>query len=204
MNRILIAGFSLAVVLAVAALPAAAAVETYTIDQSHSMVGFKIRHFVSKVPGRFGDYSGTITVDRENLAATKIDVEINAASIDTDNDQRDEHLRSSDFFDVEKFPKITFKSAKVTPNGKDKATVEGTLTMRGVSKPVTMEVDILGYAPDAWGGFRAGYEATTTIDRKEFGIVWNTVLDSGGVVLGDDVEITLNIEAIRQEAETAE
>jgi polyisoprenoid-binding protein YceI len=203
MSRILIAGSSLAVILAVTALPAAAEVETYTIDQSHSMVGFKIRHFVSKVPGRFDDYSGTLTVDRENLAVTKIEVEINAASIDTDNDDRDAHLRSPDFFDVENSPTITFKSTKVTPKGKEKATVEGTLTMRGVTKPVTMEVDILGYSPDAWGGFRAGYEATVTIDRKEFGIVWNKVLDTGGFILGDSVEITLLIEAIRQEAKPA-
>lgn len=198
MNRILSAGLSLGFILALAAAPAAAGVETYTIDAAHSMVGFKIRHFVSKVPGRFDVYSGTISVDRENLAATKIEVEIDAASIDTDNEKRDEHLRSPDFFDVEKFPKITYKSTKVTAVGTDKAIVDGNLTMRGVTKPVKLEVEILGYGPDAWGGFRAGYEATTTIDRKEFGIVWNQLLDTGGAVLGDSVEITLNIEAIRQ------
>lgn len=184
------------------AMPASAAMETFSIDQGHSQVGFKIRHFVSKVPGRFGKYTGTIRVDRENLAASSIEVEIEAASIDTDNEQRDNHLRGDDFFDAEKHPRITFKSSKVVPRGESKAVVHGELTMRGVTKPVEMEVDLLGYSPDAWGGFRGGYEARATINRKEFGIVWNKLLDTGGAILGDEVEITLLIEAVRQKPET--
>jgi hypothetical protein len=131
--------------------------ETYSIDQGHSRLGFKIRHFVSKVPGRFGKYSGTIKLDPENLSTAKLSVEIDTASIDTDHDDRDNHLRGPDFFDVEKHPKMTFESTKVVPKGKDKAIVHGNLTLRGVSKPVELEVDVLGYSPDAWGGCRAGY-----------------------------------------------
>jgi polyisoprenoid-binding protein YceI len=191
------------IVAAVAALPALAATETYSIDPSHSQVGFRIRHFVSKVPGRFNTYSGTITLDRENLATTKVSVEVDAASIDTDHEERDKHLRSDDFFAVEKHPKLTFTSTEVVPKGPGRATVKGNLTIRGVTKPVELQADVLGFMPDAWGGFRAGFEASTVIDRKEFGILWNKALDTGGVVLGDEVEIVLNVEAIRQEPKPA-
>jgi len=181
-----------------AAAPALAATETYQIDPVHSMVGFKIRHFVSKFPGRFGKYSGTISLDPSNLATTKVSVEIDTASIDTDNQDRDTLLKSADFFDVATHPKMTFVSTEVIPKGEGKATLKGTLTLRGVSKPVDLDVDVLGFSPDTWGGYRGGFEARGTINRKEFGILWNQTLDTGGAMLGDEVEIMLNIEAVRE------
>jgi len=187
------------VILAASALPALAAVENYTIDPAHSQVGFKIRHIVSKVPGRFTKFSGTIDGDPANLATAKVSVEIEAASIDTDNEQRDKHLRSADFFDVEKFPKLTFASTEVVPKGPGKATLMGNLTLHGVTKPVEIDVDVLGFSPDPFGGYRGGFEGRTTINRKDFGIIWNKTLDAGGLLLGEDVEITLNVEAVRQQ-----
>ncbi len=188
---------------ALAAAPALAATETYEIDAVHSSVTFKIRHLVSRVPGRFNDFEGTITVDRENLATAKATVTIDVASIDTGNEKRDGHLKSPDFFDVEKHPKMTFEITKVETKSADKALVHGNLTIKGITKPVTLETDILGFGP-GMGGFSSGFEATGTINRKDFGIVWNRVLDAGGAVLGDDVEITINVEAHRQEPEKAE
>ena len=190
-------------VVAVSAAPALAGGETYTIDKSHSQVGFKIRHFVSKVPGRFGEFSGTIVLDPANLATAKVSVEIVPASIDTGVPDRDKHLRSADFFDVEKFPKMMFESTGVVTKGPNKATMKGNLTMHGVTKPVELDVDVLGFSPDPWGGYRGGFEARGTINRKEFGIVWNQVLDTGGLMLGDDVEVTLNVEAVREKPKAA-
>jgi polyisoprenoid-binding protein YceI len=129
-----------------------------------------------------------------------VTITIDATSIDTDNDDRDKHLRSEDFFDVARHPKITFVSTNLMADGKNKTRVEGTLTLRGVSKPVTLEVEFLGAGPDAWGGFRSGIEARTTINRKDFGITWNKALDTGGWVLGEEVDILLNIEGVRQAA----
>jgi polyisoprenoid-binding protein YceI len=195
--------FALLVMAALAAAPALAAVEKYTIDPAHSQVGFKIRHFVSKVPGRFGKFSGTIALDPASLASASVAVEIDPASINTDIADRDKHLRSADFFDVEKFPKMSFESTEVVPKGPNKALLRGNLTMHGVTKPVELEVDVLGYSPDSWGGYRGGFEAHGTINRKEFGIVWNKVLDAGGLMLGEEVEIILNIEAVREKPEGA-
>ena len=137
-------------------------------------------------------------IDPDDLDQGSVDITIDATSIDTANTDRDKHLRSADFFDVAKHSKITFTSTGVKAVGKNKAEVEGTLTLRGVSKPVTLEVDVLGMGPDAWGGWRSGFEARVTINRKEFGISWNKVLDTGGFVLGEEVDIVINIEGIRQ------
>jgi polyisoprenoid-binding protein YceI len=188
--------FSVLALLAFVGLPAHAGTEVYDIDAVHSQVAFKIRHLVSKVVGRFNAYEGAIEVDRENIANTKINVTIDVASIDTANDRRDGHLKSPDFFDVENNPKMTFTSTKVVPKGESQAEVHGDLTMRGVTKPVVLQAQILGFG-DGMGGF----EATGTINRKDFGIVWNRALDSGGVVLGDEVEISLNVEARRAKPE---
>ena len=184
-------------ILGATALPVAAAGDTFTIDPSHSQVEFRIRHFVSKVPGRFGKYKGTITADPNNLASAVISVEIETASINTDEAERDEHLRGPDFFDVAHFPKMTFVSTQVVPKGSGKASMKGDLTLHGVTRPVDLDVDILGFM-DGRGGIRAGFEARGTINRKDFGMVWNRVLDTGGTILGDDVEILLNIEASRE------
>lgn len=193
--------------LAVAA-PAFAQPQTFEIDAVHSGANFKIRHFFSKTPGRFDQMSGTIVFDEKNLAASSVQVTIPAATIDTDNERRDNHLRSADFFDVEKNPNITFKSTKVVPGAtKGKFTIEGDLTMRGVTKKVVLDAEMLGMGAVAIGGrdmgFRAGFDATTTINRRDWGIVWNGTLDQKGVVigdamLGDEVEIELHVEAIRK------
>jgi polyisoprenoid-binding protein YceI len=186
-----------------AASPAAAlaAPETYKIDPDHTNLGFKIRHFFSKVPGRFNTFEGTIALDRADLAKGSVEITIDAASIDTNEPARDKHLRSADFFDVEKHPKITFKSTKAEKVAQDRLKVSGTLTIRGVSKPVILDVDVLGFGPGY--GFRGAFEARTTINRQDFGVAWNDVVEGGGAVLGNDVEIVLNVEAVRQEPKPA-
>jgi polyisoprenoid-binding protein YceI len=185
--------FTLAVALAtLAALPLSA--ETYSIDPAHSEVSFTIRHLVSNVRGRFNDFSGKINMDPKNLPASSVDFHIKATSIDTAVAKRDTHLRSDDFFDVEKYPEISFKSESIKATGKDQYAVTGTLTLHGVSKKVTLPVSFLGQAKDPSGATRAGFETATTLNRKDYGIVWNKVLDGGGVMLGDEVKIDINLE----------
>ncbi|MDX2437277.1 MAG: YceI family protein [Acidobacteriota bacterium] len=179
----------------------AAAQSTYSIDTAHSNVGFKVRHLVAKVSGSFNEFDGTITANFENLDASSVEFVIKTASIDTGNEKRDGHLRSADFFDAEQYPEISFKSSKMTKKGKDTYVVAGILTMRGVNQPVVLTVDYLGEM-QAMGGTRAGYEISTTINRQDFEVSWNRALDQGGVVLGDDVEITINLEVVKQEADT--
>ena len=178
----------------------AAAEGTYVIDTVHSNVGFKVRHLVSKVSGEFTDFSGTIVADFEKLDASSVEFTVQTASIDTGNEKRDGHLRSADFFDVENFPEITFKSSKITKIDDDSFAVAGTLTMHGVSREITLTVDFLGEMT-AMGGTRAGYELTTTLNRKDYGVSWNRALDAGGFVLGDDVEVNIALEVVKQEAE---
>ena len=191
--RNLIAGVVLA---ALALSPAQAAAEVYKIDTAHSSVTFSIRHLVSRVQGRFRTFKGEINLDKDNLAASSVTAEIDATTIDTANENRDKHLKSDDFFKTEKNPKITFVSTGVTAQGKDKLAVTGNLTMAGVTKPVTLDVTIGGFMPDMRpGGQRAGFEAKGKVNRQDFGIIWNKTLDAGGVVLGEDVEITINVEA---------
>lgn len=185
---------ALAAVLFIAA-PAVRA-ETYEIDASHSQVGFRIRHLVGKVPGRFTSFSGTVEYASGKPKTWKVDATIDPASINTDNEKRDGHLKSADFFDVEKFPTMTFKSTKVTNVKGDAAKLHGDLTMHGVTKPVVLDLEIGGTTKDPWGNTRTGFSAAGTINRKDFGIVWNKALDAGGVMLGDDVAITLDIEAV--------
>jgi polyisoprenoid-binding protein YceI len=178
---------------------ASAAPLTFDIDKVHSQVGFSIRHFFSKVPGQFKDFSGTIQVDQSTPAASSVEVTIQAASISTENEKRDAHLRSPDFFAVDSFPTLTFKSTKVAPAGKDKYRVTGDLTMHGVTRPVVLEVELLGMGEVGIGGqsmgTKAGFDATTSLNRRDFGINWNKTLDQGGVLLGEDVAISLHIEA---------
>ncbi|MEW6366539.1 MAG: YceI family protein [Acidobacteriota bacterium] len=183
--------------LLISAALAHGATETYSIDQVHSQVGFSIRHFFSKVPGKFTRFAGTLSGDRSDLQTAKVSVEIEAASIDTGNNDRDKHLRSADFFDVEKYPKITFDSKSVRVESPTHVVVTGDLSMHGVTKSVDLQVDVLGFGPDGMGGFRAGFEAKTKLNRKDFGVVWNKILEAGGTLLGDQVEITINVEAIR-------
>jgi polyisoprenoid-binding protein YceI len=189
------------IILAIAALAlglgTATAQETYEIDTVHSSVDFKIRHLISKVTGEFTDFDGTFVVAPDNLDQSSVDFRIKAASIDTGNEKRDEHLRSSDFFDVETYPEITFKSTKITRVDDDTFAVAGTLTIRGESKDITLMVDFLGEM-EAMGGVRAGYELSTTINRTEFGVSWNRALEGGGAVLGDDVEVNIALALVKQ------
>jgi polyisoprenoid-binding protein YceI len=189
-RRTVIAAFLAAVVAATTA----GAAETYTFDKVHSDVSFQIRHFLSKVRGRFTDFDGTIVADRAKPEASSVDFTIKATSIDTDNENRDKDLRSANFFEVEKYPEITFKSTKVTPRGQDRYDVTGNLTMHGVTKEVTLPVTFLGTV-NTGRGEKAGFETSITLNRKDFGITWNRVLDAGGTTLGDDVIISINVEA---------
>jgi polyisoprenoid-binding protein YceI len=193
MNRKLFAAFALT---ALAALPLRA--ETFTIDPFHSEVTFQIRHLVSQVRGRFNEFSGAVDMDPKNLPNSSVEFQIKAASIDTNAPDRDKHLRSADFFDVEKFPEITFKSKSIKPAGKDTYNVTGTLTMHGVSKEVTLPVTYLGQA--SMKGTRAGFATATTLDRKDYGVSWNRALDNGGAILGDEVKVEVNLETVKKEA----
>jgi polyisoprenoid-binding protein YceI len=190
----------LALASGLAASPVVA--ETFVIDRNHSDASFQVRHFVSNVRGRFTDFQGTIEGDPARPEAATVEFTVKAASIDTAQPNRDKHLRSADFFDAEKFPEITFKSTKVKAVGKDKYEVTGPLTMHGVTKPVTLVVTNLGTAGTGKDR-KLGFEATTTVNRKDFGIVWNKALDNGGYMLGDDVTVVVNIEAGPQKEATA-
>lgn len=191
---------SLGALLALAALPVGAGAATYEIDPAHSSVGFRIRHLVGKVNGSFTKFSGTITFDKKQPAKSKVNAVIEAASIDTQNQKRDDHLRSADFFDVAKYPTLTFASTHVSVLGKGHYHVLGNLTIHGVTRPTLLDVTFGGQMKNPMGpGQRAGFSATTHIDRKDFGIVWNKTLDTGGAMLGDNVEITLEVEAVGQQ-----
>jgi polyisoprenoid-binding protein YceI len=186
----------LAVILAGVALatPALAA-ETYTFDKAHSSVGFQVRHIFTNVSGRFSDYAGTIQVDREKPENSSVEFTIQAASIDTAEPKRDGHLRSPDFFDVAKYPTITFKSTAVKPNGKDSYLVTGDFTMHGVTKSITLPVKVLGEGKDPMGNEKMGLETSITLNRKDYGLNWNRTLETGGVLVGDEVQVQISIEA---------
>jgi len=181
------------------ATAASAAPQTFDIDPVHSQVGFTVRHFFSKVPGHFKQFGGTILADEKDPAASSVEVTIQTASVFTDNEQRDAHLRGTDFFAADSFPTITFRSTKVTPAGKDRYRVAGNLTMRGVTRPVVLDMEFLGKGEVSVGGrsmgTKAGFDATTTIDRKDYGINFNRTLDQGGLMIGDEVHVSLHIEA---------
>jgi polyisoprenoid-binding protein YceI len=174
---------------------ASAAPTTWTIDPNHSSVEFSIRHLFSKVPGKFTKFSGTIVYDGANAPASSVKAEIDAASISTANEKRDGHLKSEDFFDVAKYPTIVFESTSASGAGENKLKVSGNLTMHGVTKPVTLDVTFLGAGPGMGGRQVSGFEAVGKVNRKDFNIIWNRNLDQGGTLLGDDVDIRLNIEA---------
>jgi polyisoprenoid-binding protein YceI len=188
-----------ALALALLAATAAGAETTrFSIDKPHSTAAFSVRHFVTQVPGRFNDVSGTIAYDPAKPEASKVEMTIQAASIDTNHDRRDTHLRSADFFDVETFPTLTFTSTAVQPVDDDTLQVTGDLTIHGVTKRVTVPVEVLGVMGD-----KAGFATEFTIDRKDYGIVWNRALDTGGALLGDEVKIEIAIEADRDKPEEA-
>ena len=188
-------------VLAAAALPVLADVETFTFDKGHTLVGFRIRHFVSRVEGRFNKFDGTIWIDRQNPAASKVELTIQADSVDTNNENRDKDLKSENFFDVAKYPTITFKSTKVVAKGSDAYDVTGEFTMHGVTKTITVPVKHTGFmkVPGRSGmGEKAGFEITFPMNRKDYGITWNRTLDAGGAMLSDEVDINIQVEANKQ------
>jgi polyisoprenoid-binding protein YceI len=170
---------------------------TYTIDASHSQIGFTARHLmVTKVRGAFNEFSGGGIIDFENPTNSKVELTIQAASIDTRNADRDGHLKGNDFFDMENFPVITFVSTSAVKKG-DAYAVTGDLTIKGVTKPVTVEFDFTGTAVDPWGNTRVGFEGKTTIDRTEWGVNWNTALEAGGVLVSEKINLEFELSAIR-------
>ena len=173
---------------------------TYAVDPGHSSVTFKIRHLFSNVQGQFTKYEGTIDYDPAKAETWATGGTIDVTSINTNEPKRDKHLLSADFFDAEKFPKIEFKSTGVKEVTPTSAKLEGVITIHGVEKPILLDVAINGAGKDPWGNTRAAFTATTKIDRKDFGINWNQALDNGGVLVGEEVQITLEIEAIQKSA----
>ncbi len=172
---------------------------TWTIDPGHSTVGAVARHLmVTKVRGRFARYAGTLHI-AEQLEDSWVEVEIEARSIDTGEPKRDEHLRSPDFLDVENHPSLTFRSTKLVPTSEASFALTGDLTIRGVVRPVTLDVTYDGVSGDPWGGQRAGFTATTELDRETFGMTWNQALETGGVLVGKKLKVELEIQAVRQE-----
>jgi polyisoprenoid-binding protein YceI len=173
---------------------------TWNIDATHSTIGFSIRHMVfSKVRGRFLKYTGAIQLD-DDLAKSWVEVTIDAASIDTGTAQRDTHLRSADFFDAERFPELRFRSTRVDDLGGDRLRVTGDLTIRDVAREVVLDVEPAGRGMDPWGNERIGFVAKTSLDRKDFGLKWNQVLEAGGVLVGDRVDLELDIQAVNTAA----
>jgi polyisoprenoid-binding protein YceI len=172
---------------------------TWNIDATHSHAEFKVRHLmISNVKGSFPKVSGVLTLDESDLTNSSVEASIDVASVETRDAQRDAHLKSADFFDVEKFPTMTFKSTKVTLTGAGEGTVEGNLTIRDVTKPVVFEVEgPTEQTKDPWGNLRVGAAATTKISRKEFGLTWSAPLEAGGVMIGDEVTITLEVEFVK-------
>lgn len=173
---------------------------TYGIDKAHSEVTFQVRHLLTKVRGRFSDFEGTIQYDEEQPEDSSVNVTIRAASIDTNERDRDAHLRSADFFDVEKDPALTFRSAVIRRKGPLEFEVRGDLTIHGVTRPVTLDVNFLGKAKDPWGNERIAFEADVTINRKDYGLNWNAALETGGFLVGDEVKISLSVQAIPAKA----
>ena len=174
-------------------------VTTWNIDPAHTTVEFKVRHMmITNVKGQFTGVTGVLTLDEQDITKSHVEASIDATSINTREADRDTHLKSADFLDVEKFPTLTFASTRVTPTGEGEAQVEGDLTIHGVTRRVEFAVE--GPTPpgkDPWGNTRIGWTATTRINRKDFGLTWNAALETGGILVGDEVTITFDVEAIK-------
>jgi len=173
---------------------------TYNIDKAHSEVTFQVRHLLTKVRGRFADFEGAIEFDEEHPDNSKVSVAVQAASIDTSERDRDNHLRSADFFDVEKYPALTFKSRAIVRKATLGFDVTGDLTIHGVTRQVTFDVNLLGKAKDPWGNERIAFEADATINRKDYGLNWNAALETGGFLVGDEVKVSLSVQAVPAKA----
>jgi polyisoprenoid-binding protein YceI len=172
---------------------------TWNIDPAHTTAEFKVRHMmITNVKGQFRPVTGVAVLDESNITKSHVEASIDATSIDTREPDRDKHLKSADFFDVEKFPTLTFASTRVTRAGEGELEVEGDLTIHGVTRKVTFAVEgPTAPGKDPWGNTRIGVSATTKINRKDFGLTWNTALETGGILVGDDVTITLDVEAVK-------
>jgi len=181
------------------------ALSTWTIDPAHTSVEFSAKHMmITTVRGSFGDVKGTITIDARNPDRSHVEAEIGAASIDTRTEQRDQHLRSADFLDVEQFPTITFRSTKVAgahAREGDTFKVMGDLTIRGTTLPVTLECTYDGRGKDPWGGERAAFTASTTIDRRDWKLMWNQALETGGILVSNEIRISIEAQAVLQAAQ---
>ena len=183
---------------ATATAPAPTTTATWQIDPAHSSVEFAVRHLmIATVRGRFGSLSGTVQGLHGNVAAPSVDVVIDVAGIDTREPKRDEHLRSPDFFDVGRFPTITFKASRVDGDTRGAFRLTGDLTVRDVTREVVLDVENQGEGSDPWGGFRAGFSATGKLDRRDFGLGWNQLLEAGGFLVGDEIKITIDVELTR-------
>ncbi|MCK8502601.1 MULTISPECIES: YceI family protein [Myxococcus] len=180
------------------------ALKTWQLDAAHTTVGFMVRHMVvAKVHGRFTKFEGKVVVSGDDLSQGSAEVKIEAASIDTGVEQRDNHLRSPDFFDAAAFPKLIFRSKRVQDAGKGHYRVVGDLTIRDVTREVTLDTEFLGKVKDPWGNERLAFQASTSIERKEFGLSWNQALEAGGLLVGERVDITLDVQAVAVAAEQA-
>ncbi|MEK6375437.1 MAG: YceI family protein [Acidobacteriota bacterium] len=189
--------------LLLSAASLASAADTFNIDSSHSEAAFKVRHWMSRVSGKFADVSGVVNIDRSKPTASSVDLTIKATSIDTGVAKRDGHLRTADFFDVEKFPDITFKSTKIAPSAKkDVFDVTGDFTMHGVTKQITVPVEVLGWQSGAQGE-RVGFGFSMKLNRKDYGVTWNRTLDTN-VMLGEDIDIDVSIEAVKKKEAPAD
>lgn len=172
--------------------------ETWQVDPVHSCIHFSIRHMVvSRIHGRFTKWGGAIQLDDASPASSQVEIHIDASSVDTNDPNRDGHLKADAFFDVANYPEITFKSTRVEPAGEGKFSVTGDLTLHGVTKPVTLEVEHGGNVKDPWGNQRGGFSVKGAINRHDFGVSFNAVLEAGGVALGDKVEFSIDVEATK-------
>lgn len=174
----------------------ATTLRTHQIDKAHSEVTFQVRHLLTRVRGRFSDFAGTITFDEEQPERSSAELTIQAASVDTNQPDRDQHLRAADFFDVEHFPTLTFKSRAVARVSQNRFAVTGDLTVRGITREVVLPAEYLGRAGDPWGNERVAFEIELTINRKDFGLTWNAALETGGLLVGDEVKIAIAVQAI--------
>ena len=197
MHRIhMMIGSSLFILMFIAFAAGSGTAAEYTVDKDHSRAGFQVRHLVTRLQGEFKDFEGTFSFDEKKPEAASGKFTVKAASINTNHDKRDNHLRSADFFDAEKFPVLTFDSKKMTPREKNKYVLDGDLTLHGVTRPVSFDVEFLGVEKSPFGDRRAGFTATSRINRKDYGMVWNKVLDNGGLLVGEDIDIQIQVEAI--------
>jgi polyisoprenoid-binding protein YceI len=175
----------------------ATAIRTFQIDKTHSEATFQVRHLISKVRGRFSDFEGTIAFDEARPEQSTVQFTIQAGSIDTATPDRDAHLRSQDFFAVDEYPTITFVSHAIAAKGQDRYDVTGTLTMRGVAMEVVVPISYLGTATDPWGNQKIAFEGEVTLNRKDYGLNWNAAIETGGFLVGDEVKVSLSIQAAK-------